>query len=398
MHLTENIFNIFFLATPVLLFIQSLILSTSYFKHKKFSICLSGIFILLSISSVLLFKEADEPYHLEEITVQNSNKIFLNIENKNLIDSHLNHIEKNDTDLQIELQYSDTFISYLTEIEKSIEYGNDSILFNKNDIIAINTLNGEEYFIEQLADTKLFIPYKENDKEVFFYGCCNNGYLDGDCIFNIYNGDKLITLLEATYKDGKLLSYKRVNNSKTQVGIITWNISYRVIETGYNSGVTLNYFKNDDYIKDFDFESAKPSDILYVNDFENNLKEVSILEGYYSGNTSNGYYNDNTGNAYLIKFFEDGTVRMLYHGNFCNGYPDDNTGNAWNIVKNKNTNYMYYMGCFKNGSTTNNIGFIFENNLSLERINELLKGNNWEDNNYEYELNWDFPNVNESKK
>ena len=192
-------------------------------------------------------------------------------------------------------------------------------------------------------------------------------------------------ITEAKYENGNLISYKKVTNGVTQVGTSTWNISYRENKINYNTGVTLNYFKNEDYIKDFEFENARPNDILYVNDIIDILEETSLLEGYYSGNTSDGYYNDNTGNAYMIKFFDDGTVRMLYHGNFKNGYPDDNTGNAWDIVKNKNTNYMYYKGSFENGSTTNSKGFIFENNLSIERINEILNENDF---NISLNLNW----------
>ena len=390
--LTENIFDLFFISTPILLLIQSIIIyiiSKTNFKNLKFSKYLFIIFVLISTFSIFfIINDISELPHLE-------NKIIVQDNNNNIYreDDHLLDIETNiiDHDNQINnsqycnLQYSDNFISYLAEIRESIEYNNNAPSFKSNDIIAEDILSGDVYSLNQLSKEKLFISYMEDDKEILFYGSYNYNNLDGDCIFNIYINNKLITILEATYEKGILLSYKRVTDGITQVGTSTWNISYRENKIDYNTGVTLNYFKYEDYIKNFDYENANPTDIISVSMFENYLKEISILEGYYNGNTSAGYYNDNTGNAYMIKFFEDGTVRMLYHGNFSNGYPDDNTGSAWDIVKNKNTNYMYYKGCFKNGSTTNNKGFVFENNLSIERINEILDINNLE---ISFDLNW----------
>lgn len=353
-------------------------------SNKIYLVITISLFILFAFSSILnLYNHHSSSFdekNVVENNIDNSSDIK---KEETLVDIPHDNYEEND--FPNTLQYSKDFTSYLTEVSESIEYSSRSLSFESNNIIAMNAVSGEEYSLDQLEKIKLFIPYTENDKEIIFYGNYINNHLNGNCIYNIYKNDKLEMIMEAIYKEGALLSYKKVTSGTTSAGVNTWNVSYRENKINYNTGITLNYFKNNDLIIDFDFENATPDNILYVDDFNDKLNEKCILEGYYNGNTSDGYYNDNTGNAYMIKFFDDNTVRMLYCGNFKNGYPDDNTGNAWNIVRNKNTDYMYYKGCFKNGSTTNSSGFIFENDLTIENINKILNEHNFE---IDFDLNW----------
>lgn len=370
------------------------------FKIKKIYLVIISIFILLIFififNSDSNYSDSNYSDNSSENNIVGNNINIDNVLNIEKEEASLNkHYENNceKSDFSNNLQYSEDFTTYLTAVSESIEYGSQPFLFDSNNIIAINELNGEKYSLDQLEEVKLFVPYIEDDKKIIFYGNYINNKLNGNCIYNVYKNDSLETILEATYNEGGLISYKKITSGITSAGVNTWNVSYRKNETIYNTGITLNYFKNNDLIIDFDFENATPDNILYVDNFHNKLKEKCILEGYYIGNTSDGYYNDNTGNALMLKFFDDSTVRMLYHGNFKNGYPNDNTGNAWNIVRNKNTNYMYYKGYFKNGSTTNNKGFIFENDLTIERINEILKQNNFKIDNifesdFDLKLNW----------
>lgn len=386
----ENIFNIFIIVTPILLFIQLIIVFIISKYDFKFSKYLIGFFLAIIISVYCIISDVNNSFLRKndefDITLNNS-YIISSDEIEGFLDTTPNNIDKNqETSLDLnKLQYSDNFTSYLTEVTESIEYSSKSPSLESDSIIATNIVSGESYSLEQLANEKLFIPYREDDKEILFYGSYNNSCLNGNCIYNIYKNNRLDMIIESKYENGNLISYSKVTNDTTTAGINTWSISYRENRSNYNSGITLNYFKNYDYTKNFNLTDATLGDILYVNDFEDELKNTSILEGYYNGNTSDGYYNDTTGNAYMIKFFDDSTVRMLYCGNFKNGYPDDNTGNAWDIVRNKNTNYMYYKGDFKNGSTTNSKGYIFENNLTVDSINEILNQNNFE---VPFDLNW----------
>ena len=102
------------------------------------------------------------------------------------------------------------------------------------------------------------------------------------------------------------------------------------------------------------------------------------LHAIYYGDTSKGYFNDDTGDACMVYFSEDKTVRLLYVGNFKNGTFEDDTGNAWYIVKNENTSYMYYKGCFMNGIENRSREFELENNLSEQRIQEIIKENKFQ--------------------
>lgn len=380
----------------VVLIIFQLIIITkidfSNLKSKKIYSTITILTLILSIFSSILFSNNQFSSRNNENIIVDSN-IDINV-NSSMQEEILSNIESSQSDvekyisidLQDNLQYSKDFTSYLTETRESIEYSSQLPSFDTNSIIAKNSFNGKEYTLSQLEKEKLFIPYREKNKEILFYGSYNNSYLNGNCIYNVYKNNQLEMILEAEYENGNLLSYRKITSDITPAGVNTWNVSYRENKINYNSGITLNYFKYDNYTKNFNLDNATANNLLYVNEFESKLKDTTILEGYYNGNTSDGYYNDNTGNAYMIKFFDDGTVRMLYHGNFRDGYPDDSTGNAWDIVKNKNTGYMYYKGNFKNGSTTNSKGFIFENDLTFERINEILEQNNFK---IAFELNWD---------
>ena len=96
------------------------------------------------------------------------------------------------------------------------------------------------------------------------------------------------------------------------------------------------------------------------------------LEGYYAGETSDGLYNDTTGNAYLVKYFENGLTKTIYKGNFVDGQFNDETGKAWYIVKEEDTEYMYYKGIFHNGSPEIKTGE-FKNSITLEFIGNILE-------------------------
>lgn len=256
------------------------------------------------------------------------------------------------------------------------------VQIDKNNILAINVLSGQEYRAEQLVDQNILLPYTEDQTEIYFYGKFNeNMHWDGECLINAYNmNNELSIIMEAKYDDGVLKEYKQVIPYTTQNGTNVWVVSERKHEGDINIGESRNYIRKETYKKDFDIDTVLVSDILTVDKL---ISSDSQLEAYYYGNTSNGYYNDDTGNAYLIKLAEDGTVLTLYKGCFRNGQFHDDTGNAWYIVRSEGTGYMYYKGAFEYGGVIKDENSIFENPLSKERIEEII-----ENEKFNCDLRW----------
>ena len=173
--------------------------------------------------------------------------------------------------------------------------------------------------------------------------------------------------MDATYKDGVLMNYEQIlaDHEKNR-----WTISKRVANGDVNTGETWTNIKENDYVKLFDMDIVVSDDVMSVEYFKNHL--TTPMEGYYNGETSNGLYNDVTGNAYLIKYFENGLTKTIYQGNFVDGQFNDETGNAWYIVKEEDTDYMYYKGDFVNGNPNDVKKGTFENPIDLQRIGEIL--------------------------
>ena len=75
----------------------------------------------------------------------------------------------------------------------------------------------------------------------------------------------------------------------------------------------------------------------------------------------------------------------MYRGYFKNGKFEDFTGNAWYIVKDINTDYMYYKGFFENNTAKYKDDKHFKNHLKKDDIERIIKGYN-----FSCELKWDI--------
>lgn len=250
-------------------------------------------------------------------------------------------------------------------------------------LVAYDYRTGEEYSVKRLAEQKLLLPYTNNEQEIVFYGQFNeNGQWDGECTLNVYVNDELILITDAKYKDGVLLESKQVFSYKLKSGEDVWAYSERKHEDGVGIGDTYLYEWTGDYKKDFALNDTTVEDVLYADEFITSLSPC--LKAYYYGNTSDSLFNDDSGDAYMVYFFEDGTVRLLYSGNFKDGTFDDDTGNAWYIVKENDTDYMYYKGQFRNGKEYHNgeeeLG---APPLTWEEIQKYIG-----DRQYKVELHW----------
>lgn len=250
------------------------------------------------------------------------------------------------------------------------------------DTVGIEKESGEEIKAGDLVNEKILMPYKEDGKEIFFYGQFNeNNHWDGNCVVNVYQNDTLILIMEADYNDGVLSNYKQAIPYRTQGSVDVWIISEREHVDNLNSGDSWSYVRENNYLKDFVFDEVDEKKILDIEAFESTIDLK--LEAFYHGNTSEGFYNDDTGEAYLVKYADDGTVRTLYKGKFVNGDFVDDTGTAWYITKDEKTDYMYYRGTFIGGHPANEEGDTFENPVSQERIDEIIG-----DMTFDCELNW----------
>lgn len=272
---------------------------------------------------------------------------------------------------------SDTYIGNPYQLEAD-SYNAEPIAYDPN--------SGTTFTAEELSGQKLLFPYFEDGQEVYFYGQIDQtGCWDGECIVNIYEDKNLVLITEAVYKHGKLLRCKQAfpyTTLSTSYPHDVWAISKRTVDENFNSGETYYYFRSSSFLQTFEFDEVNDEDIISVVDFEKTI--TTDLEGYYYGHTSDSRYNDKTGDAYMVKYFEDGTIRTLYVGNFEDGFPHDNTGNAWMIGKNSTEQeYSYYKGIVKKGSPTEEGPEHWREELTLDEIETIIAGTS-----FNVELRW----------
>lgn len=258
-------------------------------------------------------------------------------------------------------------------VESSYELENPT--WDAEDIIASDLISGEEYSAGFLVGKKLLVPYTNNGQEVVFFGQYNENYhWDKDCIINVYANDELILIMDAEYDDGELVTYQQVLAETLQTRQDVWVVTEREHRADINYGETWNYDRTEDYAKQFELDQVQMQDVVSAEDF---IAEIDTpVDSYYRGNTSNGIYNDNTGEAYLVRYNEDGTVKVLYKGCFTDGKFDDNTGEAWELVfdsSNGINKYFYYKGIFRKGNRANSKKIDYVTREQIEQITEGME-------------------------
>lgn len=263
--------------------------------------------------------------------------------------------------------------------EQAILDSTEQNLWNDgNLVIGIDMENGVEYTVDDLIKKPIVTAYVDQNtgETVIFKGQYDKyNHWDGICVINRYKDNKLEFIMDAEYISGELIRYKQVFSYVNAAGVNLWMVSERENEEYRNSGETWSYFKDNEYEKIIEIDNIKGSDVVNADSFR--MIMSSNLEGYYNGYTSNGRYNDNTGQAYLVKYTREGYIRTLYVGKMKDGYFEDETNNAWYIVKEENTDYMYYKGKFIHGSPTHDKESIFINNISIEEIEKIMQDNNF---------------------
>lgn len=280
-----------------------------------------------------------------------------------------NYIFNNKSDEGIKVSFTEA----VAEKFFGSEYEVHSLSFISNptwkssDFIAVDN-DGNEYTAEELVNEKILVSYVDDNQETCFWGQYNEkNQWDGNCVINVYKDDMLELIMDATYKNGVLMNYEQILADHTKE---RWIVSKRVSNGDINTGETWTYIKENDYTKLYDMNIVVSDDVMSAEYFRNHI--TTPLEGYYAGETSDGLYNDTTGNAYLVKYFENGLTKTIYKGNFVDGQFNDETGKAWYIVKEEDTEYMYYKGIFHNGSPEIKTGE-FKNSITLEFIGNILE-------------------------
>ena len=222
-----------------------------------------------------------------------------------------------------------------------------------DDVIVEEIGDGKEYTAEEVIGMPMLIPYVDGKYNILFYGQYNEHYFwDGVCTINVYEGEDLYLITEATYDNGNIISYKQIiQDLSERSGEKEWIIADRVNKGNSNSGISKIYSRNNDYTKQYNYDDVAIENLLIFDDIKEMIEnsDETTIKRCYSGDTSGGYYNDDSGNAYLVRYTEDGYVDLLYQGRFKNGDFDDDSGKAWYIVKDGNGLYGYFKGVFENG-------------------------------------------------
>lgn len=238
---------------------------------------------------------------------------------------------------------------------------------------------GNVYIAEELIDKTVLLTYVDGDKEVYFLGQYNENYRwNGYCVTNAYYMDgTLYGICESNFENGQRLDYKSFYKDASN----EWIYTNRVCTDEGNLGTSISYAFEYNKVKNFTNTNVRVTDIFYVDKFIETFNPT--MSEYYYGNTSGGEYNDDSGQAYYVRYFEDGTVKTLYQGKFIGGEFYDDTGEAWYIVKEVDTEYMYYKGVFENCAPKKIGDYVFENPIDLTRINEIIQ-----DKSFECGLKW----------
>lgn len=297
-----------------------------------------------------------------EIVVGNYETLSSRVWAENKIESNEKSLAESDVEPGLDMKIlvaSSNFSAGMISTKVPTNDINSAFLADIKDIpeeekIGTNLKNKEDVTKKSIENQTFIMQYEENGFEVFFYGKYNeDGNWDGNCIINRYKSGNLSSIMEATYINGDLQTYKHIFKGMNLKNQEIWYVSDRKIEDDRSiSGETTTYFFYGDYKKRFENDNFTEEDMLSVEEFVNTIP--STQEGYYNGYVCDGRYNDESGNAYLIKYKPDGTVRFLYKGNIKNGVPNDNTKNAWSISWGyANDGYYYYEGVFKDGEHGN---------------------------------------------
>lgn len=231
---------------------------------------------------------------------------------------------------------------------------------------------------EDLINETVVLSYVDENSDEVFVKCSFNedNQWDGKCIINKYSDGNLKSIVNAEYESGELAAYHQVFSYINASGTEVWAISSRTVEEKGNAGQTWTFFKEKkEWKKSFEKEYLKAENIIDEEYFYD-IMDLDI-EGYYNGYTSDGYFNDENenGTAYMIKYNEEGYVRLFYTGQFVNGKPCNPEGTAVVIsLGYDGENYYYYSGEIEDIS---DIGEDWRK-ISVEEVKQIVKNINYE--------------------
>lgn len=254
-----------------------------------------------------------------------------------------------------------------------------------DDIVALDSVSGKSYKTKDLINKQILMPYEEDGQNIYFLGEYDaDNHWNGNCLINIYKDKKIVSIIDAIYDGGKLISYKEIMEDGDSDD--DWSVIIKKKQGNKYENEKYTYHKSENIKEDFTIETVEVEDMIYADDFIDSLGTDSLKE-YYFGNMSHGQYHDNTGKAYLLKYIEKKEeIRILYIGKFKNNLFSDSTGKAWYVELSDDGNYLYFRGKFKD-----NIPMETSDNkcekITLEKIYNMLGEINFNHDVFLYDKN-----------
>jgi len=299
------------------------------------------------------------------------------------LESRVSKLESNITAIEKAMEFiMDNSSVYIGEGSSIIQNGIKaaSLSLSDNDIIAV-AASGKKYTAEELKNQRIITSYEQDGQLIVFCGQYNDSYhWEGNCILNAYKNNILTYAEAATYDDGR-----RTFNEQLMVDDDNKSIIYarRIQDDNVNSGDTWKYRKEKNIEKIINLDQPRERDLIVPDFYLSNLGDYFC---HYHGDTSEGKYNDTTGEAYLLSYDEEGYIKTLYCGKFKDGQFEDTTGEAWYITRNKDTEYMYFKGAFKEGHPEGSGES--ENPVTMKTIENMTS-----DQPFSEELKWDMDHI-----
>ena len=254
----------------------------------------------------------------------------------------------------------------------------EGISVSENETIA--TTSGK-YTAKELQNQRIITSYQQDGYDIIFCGQYNENYhWDGLCVRNSYKSGRLAFAEYANYNDGVREYNEQLFPSDDAS---TWYYVNRIQKDNVNTGDTWLYRKTKDIIQKADIDAPEEKDLIYPDIYRGTLGDYFC---HYHGDTSEGKYNDTTGEAYLLSYDEEGYIKTLYCGKFKAGQFEDTTGEAWYITRNKDTEYMYFKGAFKEGHPEGSGES--ENPVTMKTIENMTS-----DQPFSEELKWDMDHI-----
>lgn len=218
------------------------------------------------------------------------------------------------------------------------------------DTVAVSN-DGTEYSAGELVGKRVCLWYEGvNGEDCFFAGQYNeNGQWDGDCLINVYRDGKLFISMKDYYENGVRTKYEQAICDDSKEEYVSNKMAVVDGETSGDIWRFNKYEKGGSVClirQKVKKEEPHEEDMVTPAWFKKYAGKNLAITTWYEGRIADDKSDDQTGDAFLVKYFEDKTVRMLYQGTFISGEME----RGWEIATEEGSQwYIFYEGNFENG-------------------------------------------------